>query len=308
LPLDAIEAVLSFDSFEAMGMRNTVVVDDPSLLPDAMALVMDLIDDIDRACSRFKSDSELTRLNARAGDGDVRLSPLMEEAIVAALRTADMTGGLVDPTVGKVIEELGYTVTFGDLPKDGPPLEVRVRKVIGWHALAYDPATHTIRIPAGVALDLGASAKAWAADKAAAAAAQALGVGVAVECGGDVAVSGRLPNGGWPVRIAADKHAPEWQDVVVHDGGLATSGTTSRRWRRGGVEIHDIIDPSTGLPADTPWAMVTVAAATCLEANAAATAAIILGDRAPAWLDSLNLPARLVRADGGVRFAGGWVA
>ena len=291
-----------------MGMRNTVVVDEPSALPDAMAIVVRLIDDIDRTCSRFKSDSELTRLNARAGDGDVRLSPLLEEAIVAALRTADMTDGLVDLTVGKLIEELGYTVTFGDLPRDGPPLELRVRKVIGWRALDYDPAGHTIRIPEGVSLDLGASAKAWAADVAAAAAARACGVGVVVECGGDVAVSGRLPEGGWPVRISADVGAPEWQDVVVHDGGLATSGTTARRWRRGGVQIHDIIDPSTGLPADTPWAMATVAAASCLEANAAATAAIILGDRAPAWLDELKLPARLVRADGGVRFAGGWAA
>jgi thiamine biosynthesis lipoprotein ApbE len=305
---NAIEALLSFDSFEAMGMVNTVVVDEPAALPDAMAMVIRLVKEIDQACSRFKPDSELMRLNARAGEGDVRVSPLLEEAIVAALRTAEMTDGLVDLTVGKIIEELGYTVTYGNLPSDGPPLQLQVRKVVGWRSLGYDPAAHTVSIPAGVALDLGASAKAWAADRAAAAVAEAFGVGAVVECGGDIAVGGRLPAGGWPIRIAADINAPEWQDVIVHDGGLATSGTTSRRWRRGGVEIHDIIDPSTGLPADTPWSMVTVAAATCLEANAASTAAIILGERAPAWLNNLKLPARLVRADGGVRFAGGWAA
>jgi thiamine biosynthesis lipoprotein len=133
-------------------------------------------------------------------------------------------------------------------------------------------------------------------------------VSVLVNCGGDIAVRGPAPLGGWPVRIAVDIDSNEWQDVVVFDGGLATSGTTSRRWRRGGVELHHIIDPSTGLPAQTPWAMVSVAAATCVEANAAATAALIMGDRAPAWLDDLELPARLVDMRGGVRFAGGWCA
>jgi thiamine biosynthesis lipoprotein len=121
-------------------------------------------------------------------------------------------------------------------------------------------------------------------------------------------VRGPAPAGGWPVRIAVDVDADEWQDVVMFDGGLATSGTTSRRWRRGGIELHHIIDPSTGMPAQTPWAMVSVAAATCVEANAAATAALIMGDRAPAWLDDLKLPGRLVDTRGGVRFAGGWCA
>ena len=94
----------------------------------------------------------------------------------------------------------------------------------------------------------------------------------------------------------------------MFDGGLATSGTTARRWRRGGVDLHHIIDPATGMPAQSPWAMVSVAAATCVEANAAATAALIMGERAPRWLDEASLPARLVSIDGGVSFAGGWSA
>lgn len=298
--------MLSSDAFTAMGTVNTVVVDDASALVAAMTIVQTEIREIDQVCSRFREDSELSRLNGRSGGDAVVLSPLLEEAIVASLRAAEMTGGLVDPTVGRHVQEAGYTVTFRDLPAEGPALQLRVRQVVGWQALAYDPRGHAVRLPAGVSLDLGASGKAWAADRAASAAADRLGIAVAVDCGGDVAVRGPVPDGGWPVRVAADVHSDEWQDVVVFDGGLATSGTTARRWRRGGVELHHIIDPSTGLPARTPWSMVSVAAATCLEANAAATAALIMGDRAPAWLDRCKLPARLVDVSGDVCFAGGW--
>jgi len=300
--------VLSFDSFHAMGTDHTVIVDDAEALPAAMAIVQKQFQEIDEACSRFRSDSELSRLNGRSGGGDVPLSPLLEEAIVAALDSAAMTGGLVDLTVGKCVEEVGYTVTYRDLPADGPPVELHVRQVVGWQALGYDPVAHTLSLPDGVGLDLGASGKAWAADRAAAAVASRLGVSVLVNCGGDISVRGTPPHGGWPIRVSVDVEADEWQDVVLFDGGLATSGTTSRRWRRGGVELHHIIDPATGLPAQTPWAMVSVAAATCVEANAAATAALIMGDRAPAWLDGLKLPARLVDKRGRVRFAGGWCA
>ncbi len=300
--------MLSYDSFNAMGTDHTVMVDDAEALPAAMAVVRKQFQEIDETCSRFRSDSELSRLNGLSGAGDVPLSPLLEEAIVAALDSAAMTGGLVDLTVGRCVEEVGYDVTFRDLPADGPRLTLKVRQMVGWRALDYDPLAHTLSLPAGVGLDLGASGKAWAADRAAAAVAGSLGVSVLVNCGGDIAVGGPTPRGGWPVRVAVDADADQWQDVVVFDGGLATSGTTSRRWRRGGVELHHIIDPSTGLPAQTPWAMVSVAAATCVEANAAATAALIMGDRAPEWLDGLKLPARLVDKRGGIRFAGGWCA
>ena len=308
MPIHAVQALLSFDTFIAMGTDHAVVVEDAAALPAAMAIVQAQFKEIDETCSRFKPDSELSRVNRQAGGGDVPLSPLLAEAIEAALESALMTGGLVDLTVGKCVEDAGYTVTFRDLPADAPASQLHVRRLIGWQALAYDPVARTLRLPDGVGLDLGASAKAWAADRAAEAVAGRLGVSVMVSCGGDVAVRGPAPLAGWPIRVSLDVDSDEWQDVVVFDGGLATSGTTSRRWRRGGVEMHHIIDPATGLPAQTPWAMVSVAAATCLEANAAATAALILGDRAPAWLENLKLPARLVNTRGEVRFAGGWCA
>jgi thiamine biosynthesis lipoprotein len=297
--------VLSAATFTAMGVTNTVAVEDQAFLAEALTVVRDEVRQIDEVCSRFKAGSELSRLNERAG-AQTAISPLLEDALLAALQAADMSGGLVDLTVGERVREIGYTVTFGSLALDAPPVELCVRNVPGWRSVELDPLAHTVRIPAGTSVDLGASGKAWAADRAARIAADALGVGVLVECGGDVAVGGAPPQDGWPVRVAGDVDAADGQDVVIRDGGLATSGTTSRRWRRGGVEMHDIIDPSTGLPAQTPWTMVSVAAATCLEANAASTAALIMGEKAPGWLEVLGLPSRLVRAGGDVRYTGGW--
>ena len=291
-----------------MGTENTVVVEDARDLDAAMAVVEREIRAIDETCSRFRDDSELSRLNGAAGTGFVRVSPLLEEALVAALSAADMTGGLVDPTVGKALASAGYGVTFTALVADGPPVDVKMTAVPGWQAIEHDAEAHAFRLPAGASVDLGASGKAWAADRAASAVFAELRIAVAVECGGDVAVRGPHPQGGWPVRVAASAESGEFEDVMLFDGGLATSGTRSRRWRRGGVEMHHIIDPATGLPAQTPWAMATVAAASCLEANAAATAALILGAPALEWLEALHLPARLVDNDGAVHHAGGWLA
>jgi thiamine biosynthesis lipoprotein ApbE len=299
--------LLSSACFKAMGTENTVVVEQTHDLEAAMRIVEDEIHAIDATCSRFRDDSELARLNRAAGTGFVPVSPLLEEALLAALTAAEMTGGLVDPTVGKAIADAGYGVTFTAIVDDDRnPGRLTLTAIPGWQAIEHDATTHAFRMPAGTCIDLGASGKAWAADRAAAAVNERLGISVAVECGGDVAVRGQAPAGGWTVRVAASDDAREWQDVSIFDGGLATSGTTSRRWKRGGVEMHHIIDPATGLPADTPWTMATVAAATCLEANAAATAALIMGYGAIAWLEGLALPARLVDRDGAVRCAGGW--
>ena len=290
-----------------MGVLNTVWVDDASALEAAETIVKATVHDVNETCSRFRPDSELSILNRSAGRGPVAVSPLLEEAVGAALRAAGMTGGLVDPTVGKQVEEIGYRVSFGEMEREGPALDLKVRAVRGWRSVAVDARKHTIDLPDGVALDLGATGKAWAADRAAGAVAERLDVGVLVECGGDIAVRGPAPDGGWPVHVAEDIDAAG-QDIALADGGLATSGVTSRRWRRGTTDLHDIIDPTTGLPVETPWAIVTVAAATCLEANAASTAALIMGEAAVEWLGSYRLPSRLVRHDGRVCLAGGWCA
>jgi thiamine biosynthesis lipoprotein len=169
-----------------------------------------------------------------------------------------------------------------------------------------------VRIPSGIVLDLGATAKAWAADRGARAVWEAAGCGVLVGIGGDIATAGGVgsgPAGGWRIHVTDDhRSGPDapGQTVAIADGGIATSSIAVRRWKRGGQTMHHIIDPSSGAPARGPWRTVSVAAADCTDANIAATAALVRGRRAPAWLDALGLPARLVAHDGVVLRIGDW--
>ncbi|HEX2625691.1 MAG TPA: FAD:protein FMN transferase, partial [Candidatus Limnocylindrales bacterium] len=170
----------------------------------------------------------------------------------------------------------------------------------------------TIRVPAGVELDLGSTGKALAADLAAKAAVEAMGRGgVLVSLGGDLAIAGDVPEGGWPILAADDSStAPRrsGEIIAIRGGAMATSSTTVRTWRRASVVVHHLIDPRTGIPARSPWRTVSVTAATCVDANAAATAALIRGDDGPAWLDGLGLAARFVSIAGAVVRVGGWPA
>jgi thiamine biosynthesis lipoprotein len=296
--------VLTSAKFPAMGTTTVVVVDEATALPAALAIAREVIGAVDRTCSRFQSDSELSLVNRGAGTGARRVSPLLDRALGAALDAARSTGGLVDPTVGRLMERIGYTVTFGDLPPFGAAIELEVRRAPGWRQVTH--AGGSVELPGDVSLDLGAIGKAGAPDPAAAAAAARIGVGVMVGCGGDVAVAGPAPAGGWRVRVSEGDHDPAWQDVMLHDGGLATSGTQARTWRRGNRTLHHILDPSTGRPACTRWRTASVAAATCAEANAAATSSIILGDAAADWLAAQGLPGRLVGDDGTLVRVGDW--
>jgi thiamine biosynthesis lipoprotein ApbE len=203
------------------------------------------------------------------------------------------------------------------VPND--PLSFRGPRVIaraipGWRSVAVDVEQRRLTVPAGVGLDLGATVKGWAADRSAVRIAGELGCGVLVSLGGDTAVAGEPPAGGWRIRVQ-DKTGPITQDpgspsqvIAITDGGLATSSVTARRWRHGGDVVHHILDPRTGTSAAPVWRTVSVAAGTCADANTAATAAIIRGRRALSWLASLKLPARLVGADGSVMAVAGWPA
>jgi thiamine biosynthesis lipoprotein len=294
----------------ALGTTAEVVTTESAAGPEAAAIVRDELDAVDRACSRFREDSELSAVNARAG-APVAVGPLLREAVVVACWAAEVTGGLVDPTVGEALVLLGYDRSFADVAPHGPAIQVAARRVPGWRAVKVDHRSATVCVPAGVRLDLGATAKAWCADRAASLVTERLGTGVLVNLGGDVAIAGPAPVGGWNVRVtdvhSAVADAPG-QTVVLESGGLATSGTLARRWARGGATLHHLVDPATGRPATGPWRTVTVAAASCLHANVAATASVILGVGAPEWLVEAGLPARLVRDDGTVLTVGGWPA
>jgi thiamine biosynthesis lipoprotein ApbE len=296
----------------AFGTSMHVVVTNPEHLSAATASVERIVESIDLACSRFRDDSELSRLLTGSGPTDAIVSPLLAQALATALRAAEITDGAVDPTVGAAVRGAGYTVDFGSLAPDGAPIELLVRPVPGWRRIRLYAASRRVEIPEDVEIDLGATAKALAADLGAAAARDSIdGGGVLVSLGGDVAVAGATPAEGWHVQIAEDSQAPitpDGETIAIRSGGVATSSTTVRRWRRGGVELHHIIDPATGLPAEGPWRTVSVVAGSCVDANIAATAAIVRGAAATAWLESAGLPARLVDRAGAVVRVGGWPA
>jgi thiamine biosynthesis lipoprotein len=179
----------------------------------------------------------------------------------------------------------------------------------GWRSVHVDRGRSTLRIPRGSALDLGAVAKAFAADRIASRVHATTGAGALASLGGDVSVAG-APPGGWPVAVTDDHRRDDGpgQTVCISHGGLATSSTAVRRWRAGDRDMHHIVDPTTGQPAVEHWRTISVAAATCVDANAAATAAIVMGAAAPAWLERQGLAARLVRPDGAVTTTSGWPA
>ena len=292
----------------ALGTSAVLCVTDPAALPRARRELVRELRAVDLLASRFRNDSELTALNSRAGE-PIRVSRRLFEAVALAVDVAQRTGGLVDPTVGRALRLAGYDRTFVAVrARDGSFLAVSYRSP-GWGSVRLDRERLEIGVPAGLELDLGATAKAATADAVAASIHTITGSGVLVSLGGDVAVAGPAPAAGWPIRLA-DHHdaalGSEGPVVAIHKGGLATSGVSARRWHVRDGERHHIIDPRTGTSAITPWRTVTVTGATCVDANAASTAALVLGADAPAWLGLRGFSARLVRHDGSVAFVGDW--
>ncbi len=296
----------------ALGSTAVLRVRDPGAMAAARSAVESELDRIDRACSRFRDDSELAALNARSGPS-TPVSPLLMEAVTLALRAAELTDGDVDPTLGRALELAGYDRDWRllDPPcgQPGQPPTVTFSARSAWRTVELDRERSTIELPRGVKLDLGATAKAWAADRAARAAAAAGDCGVLVSLGGDIATCGEAPERGWQIRVT-DDHRSEpdapGQTVAIRSGGLATSSTAVRRWSHAGHTMHHIIDPATGAPVSATWRTVSVAAADCADANIATTAALVRATRAPAWLASHGLPARLLSWEGAVTLIGEW--
>ena len=300
---------VALKSWKALGTSVHLLATAGDGLGRATTVVREVLEDVDAAYSRFREDSELSRLNAGAGR-TVRVSPLLATAIDAAQRAARLTDGAVDPTIGHAIRVAGYDDDFSRIADDRGPVTLRAWRVPGWQAMRFDRRSRTILLPPGVELDLGSTGKALAADLAAAAAFAAAGTGgVLVSLGGDIATAGQPPAGGWRILVAEDSRAEPDGDgevICLPAGGVATSSTTVRRWSRGGVVLHHIIDPKTSLPTTGPFRTVTVAAATCLDANIASTAAIVRGEVAIDWLIACQLPARLVENDGTIHYIGRW--
>lgn len=283
-----------------------LVVTEPEALDPARAMVTTYLDEVDLAASRFRPDSEVSLL-AKSTAAAHPVSPLLSGLVHAALDAARSTDGGVDPTLGQVLTHLGYgssgpgsTSTPSPLPK----FKLSVHRTATWHDVSV--RDDILRMPPGTLLDLGATAKAHAADHCAVKIAAELGCGVLVSLGGDLRVAGPEPIGGWNVLVKDGEDEPESQIRLSGAQAVATSSTLHRVWRRRGRLMHHVIDPQTRASAAAVWRTVSVAAPTCLRANTLSTYGVVLGAAALEMLDAEGVAARLVDANGQAYTLGGW--
>lgn len=294
-------------AFRAMGCHINVIIDagrqDAS---GALAQTPICFEAWEQHLSRFRPDSELMQLNHAAG-APVPVSETLWQALDAALGAARLSDGLVSPALLDALVAAGYDRTFeslaelnGSVPAPDHPGDDRVELPADWRAIRVDPRRRTVHLPHGLRLDLGGTAKGWAADRTVR---RLRSIGPAlIDVGGDIAVSGPQADGSpWPI-VIDDPHSPGSDLALLRldRGGVATSGRDYRRWLRGGSWRHHIIDPRTGQPAATDLLSVTVVAPTALEAETAAKVALILGSTdGVAWLDARpHLAGLFVMEDG----------
>lgn len=305
--------------WRALGTYAQLVVEDDADQDQAVQVAKQLVDDVDRTCSRFRGDSDLVRASRGAGSW-VAVDPLLVRAVDAALQAARDTGGLVDPTLGRDLAAVGYDRDLGlvrsgaRVPADAvltAPAVPGERPDEAWRLVETDPQGW-LRVPVGCSLDLGATGKAFAADLVVDALHERLGTSSVVSLGGDVAARCRADQPGWVVLVSdtegADLDQPGELVRLTGRAGLATSSTLHRRWSHDGAEVHHILDPRTGLPATTSVASVSARAASCVAANAATTAAVVVGAGAADWLEERAVAALVLHADGTRRETSTWGA
>lgn len=274
-----------------------LIVVDPAELAAARDLAGATLAEVEDACSRHRDDAELRAVEGR-DLVDELVSPVLARLLADAIDAARCTDGLVDPTLGDRLEVHGFTGAPG------------VRSAVVHRATWRDVTLREGRLtaPAGVRFDLGATGKASAADLLAERLRDDPRIhhGVLVSLGGDLRAAGTGPGGGWQIDVRDGAGEPG-QQVRLHDGGaLATSSTLHRRRLLGEHEVHHILDPRHLGPAPDTWRTVSCAGTTCAAANTASTAAIVLGEDAPDWLERRGVPARLVAADRRVLTTSSW--
>ena len=282
-----------------------LVVTVPEQLERACEIATGILDEVDRACSRFRDDSEIRRHASEFASGVV-VSPVLALLVERALKAAVLTDGDVDPTLGVALSAVGYDRDIRLIEDSDSIIRAQIAPAPGWRSVRLE--SERLSLAAGLEFDLGATAKATAADLIADSVFAEQRVGVLVSLGGDIATAGPEPEGGWMVLVQDLDEDPAATVRLTAGFALATSSTQGRTWRRGGEQMHHILDPRTGLPADPVWRTVSVAASSCLVANALTTASIVRGASAPRWLAGLGVDARLVGRDGTITTIGGWPA
>jgi thiamine biosynthesis lipoprotein len=283
------------EEFRAMGTTISL------LLPESQAalgvrIVGSLFNEWEQVLSRFLPNSELSQLNARAGT-PVAVSDLLYTVLATALTAAQATKGVYDPALLDQLVRVGYDRTFDDLPT------VRFDPIIPgepggrWRGIKVDPIHRRVTLPAGIKLDFGGIAKGMAVD----AALEHLGQNgirtALVNAGGDLAVLGLPPDAEqWPITVPGQEQL--WT-IPLHHGAVATSGIAHRHWWQGNTLRHHLLDPRTGLPAQSDLWSVTVVADRCVQAEVTAKVAFILGSKQGAgFLRRHHIAGLLVHEDG----------
>ncbi|NUR99770.1 MAG: FAD:protein FMN transferase [Kribbellaceae bacterium] len=290
-------------TWSAWSCTVRLTVDDPAVLGAACAELEALMDRVDKAASRFRPDSELSVVNRRAG-ALVPVSRLLVDLVDVALVAAQVSGGAVDPTVGTAVIAAGYDADIETVRRRFPQPAGEPAKVAGWQEVRLNRKLALLGVPKDCALDLGATAKAWTADRAANLLSKRYGCAVLVEIGGDLRAAG-APKKPWVITVAERAGEPGALVTLAH-GGLTTSTRTVRRWQTPTGYGHHVIDPRTGRPAEGPYRTASVWAPTAVRANTFSTALVATGEAALGRLKLAGHPARLVDADGEITELSGW--
>lgn len=279
-------------SWQVWSTVAEVAVVDPGDLPRLRHIAEQTVDDVDRACSRFRADSEIAALAPHLESGG-QVSEVLARIVGDALVGARLTDGLVDPTLGTLLHQLGW-VAAGSAPT---PLSIASRAT--WRDVTLDERTLTA--PAGVRFDFGSTGKATTSDLIIERACDSgIRAGALVSLGGDIATSPQGPSGGWVITVQDMPQDPLERVALTGGAAIATSSTRHRRLPVGGAATSHILDPRSGHPAADTWGAATCIAGSCAHANSAATAAIVLGSTGPSWLEARQIPARLVTSSGDV--------
>jgi thiamine biosynthesis lipoprotein len=269
----------------------------------------DRVEELERRWSRFRPDSEISRLNALAGSS-MAVSVETLGLVARALEGARATGGRYDPTVLGDVLRAGYDRTFEELGGAGAGGAVGGGSPLGrgWARVVVDAARSSVTLPAGVGLDPGGIGKGYAADLVAEELRAAGAAGVLVNLGGDLRAEGRAPGGGsWVVGIEHPQRPGLTATVTLRRGAVATSSRVRRAWGPATDRRHHLIDPATGWPADTGLVAVTVLAANGWQAEVLAKAAFVGGlDRGLALLTAAGADGLLVDDHGGLHPSGGF--
>ena len=284
-------------------VRLTLATGDRPDLQAATAIVRVLMDEVARAASRFRTDSDVSRVNAAAGRL-VPVAPLTRRLVAVALDAARETAGAVDPTVGAHLLDAGYTDDIALVRAASQRGADAPSAPASWSTVRVDDDLGLVGVPAGLRLDLGATAKAWTADEAARRVWTRVGRPVLVEIGGDLAVAGTTSRP-WRIDVAEVAGGPSYRVDLTH-GGVATSSVLGRCWTSDRGSEHHLIDPRTSRPVDGPLRTASVWAPTALAANTWSTAAIVWGVTALARLRDAGVDTRLVAHDGTVTTCGSW--